>query len=1125
MAKRFHSGFISDLGVEYDVEVWDSSFGGASTAFTLDGRGFQLSYEGSTSEIYSPLMPSSCTFSMQIESANETAINTFITDLLTANEKRFQVKITTGASPSIHWFGNILNDISRQQDTSPSYFEVQAVCGIGALKDVDYNNAGIAYTGTATLMQHIVTALGKIGTLDTFFTAGTAAITTISNWYEDSHTTGSAEDLLTKTRLKHAAFFKIDDNGVYTYQSAYDVLKYIAQRFGYVIKISDGRFRIEQISERDNTTIRERYYDKDGAYLSNTTINHNITLNQTTLARLTNGTFDWYPALREVTETYNHRTRTNHLAGASWSNASAPLFTGNFDINVAGNTTLQLSGIHSRTLSILTGYVDGSNIVGVWGLTLSVGSYYLKRDIAQILNGNITYTSTEWVNYPSQYKIVYNYAAYNFPAIGQSVTLPGTIPLTTPGLPAGGAITAKIEYLNHRKLSNGNIVDNTTISVTWSFSNMNLQVYTNGNPNDISDKTQYKATGPATGNTSKLDFENILGDGVDTNSVGKLEVQDSGGFWTDSSQWRVGTSGSYLGLSDLFLREILGLQKTNTRRYSGTLRGATIKAHSKISFDGNGWMMTRATYSANTDEWTGTWFAISRDITFLTNQSPSHIIPAQGHLPTIIQSTPIMVPPNTSAAVGNALSSATVKTAITSGGPVTSVAVNETLAANAFSAGDILAIVNTQTGATMNLTVTADVTAGATSVSVFGYATDDFPEGSPIIYLPQNVTIQGGGSGSTSTAPLSLGDLLEWFGQLTQLDETLSLDWPLQVNDIVIETNAAAGDGLTAGLRFDTTGIQLYISTSTTPVAKLLPDGTWELRTHPNAGNGSTAGIVISKSGGVLVYGATSVTPQAGFGVAGSFLARVDFLIETSENAGNGSTAGIRWDTTNGFKAYKNALGGSTPTVSIPVAGTWEFRTNGNTGSTASGVILGSDSGILAFKSTSTTPTFHLKHTGQLTFNHNGHPTVEAGIFYVNNGLIWLDQDGSGSKVHPQYGHLRNFNIIGLLTNWTTGWKDVFWRVTSEYAGLEIYRIGYSVGDTAGSGSGSNVALVKHQNAAGTVTTTVGTMTCDTTGIANIVTASNLITLAQGDLIYFEVSTIKSTPAKGLIADLYFRKA
>lgn len=1124
MAKRFHSGFTSDLGVEYDVEIWDSSFGGASTAFTVDARGFDLSYEGSTSEIYTPLKPSACTFAMRIESANETAINSFITDLLTATEKRFQVKITTGASPSVYWFGNILNDISRQQDTSPSYFEVQATCGIGALSEVDYNDAGTAYTGTATLMEHLVTALGKIGTLSTFFTAGNTAITTVSNWYEDSHTTGSAEDLLMKTRVKHAVFFKIDDNGVYTYQSAYDVLKYIALRYGYVIKLSDGVFRIEQISERDNTIVRERYYDLDGAYISNTTINHNVTLNQAALARLTNGTFDWYPALREVTETYSHRSQYNYAAGATFTDVLHSAFTSPYTLEAGNNTTLQLSAVHSRTIELLAGYNAGNNVIAIWGITIKVGTYYLTRQ-ANVQNNTVVYTTPTWTTSPGQYRVAFDYGL-SYPTYPDNpvVTVGGQLGISTPVIPESGQVTIDFDYLYHVRLSDGAQVDSQYIDVEWSFGSLNLQGFANGNPAEVSNTVKYKATGPATGNTSKLDFENIMGDGVNIHSLGRLQVFD-GSVWSDSGQWRVGTTGTYLNISDLFLREILGLQKTNTRRYNGTLRGATIKAHSKVVFDGNGWLMGRAQFTANNDTWSGTWFAVSRDITFLTNQSPSHILPAQGHLPTIIQSTPIQVPPNTTAAVGNALSSATVRTAITSGGPVTSVDVNETLAGNAFSAGDILAIVNTQTGATMNLTVTADVTAGATSVSVTGYATSDFPEGSPVIYLPQNVTIQGPGGGNSSTTPLSLGDLLAWFGQLTQLDETLSLEFPLQVDNIVVETDESTGDGLTAGFRFDEDGLQLYVSTSTTPVVKLLPDGTWELRTHPNAGNGSTAGIVISKSGGVLVYGATSVTPQAGFGTNGSFLARVDFLIETSENAGNGSTAGIRWDTTNGFRAYKNASGGATPTVSIPVAGTWELRTNGNTGVTASGVILGSDSGIRAFKSNSTTPAFYLKHTGQLVFNYNGHPAVEAGLFYVNNGLIWLDQDGSGSKVHPQYGHLRNFNIIGLLTNWTTGWKDVFWRVTSEYAGLEIYRIGYSVGDSAGSGSGSNVAFVRHQNAAGTVTTTVGTMTCDTTGIANIVTASNLITLAQGDLIYFEVSSVKSTPAKGLIADLYFRKA
>lgn len=1206
MAKRFHStDLVSIDGVEYDVEIWDSSFGGASTAFKTGQDGFTLTYEGDSGKIYTPLLPSQVSFTIESEPGNISAIQSFISDLLTAEEKRFQILIKKGGNT--FWFGNVLNDISRWADVSYQSFQVIATDGLGALKEVDYNNAGVAYSGSDVAMEHFVKALSKIGTLDTFFASGDHALTTVMNWYEDSHTTGTTEDALKKTRLKHAVFYQIDDAGTKNYQSVYDVLAYLCQRFGLRLYLSNGVWRIEQIGERDNSSIRERKYTKAGTYLSNVSVGYNITLDQSAEARMRGGFFEWYPALREVTETYNHRTRTNHLAGAAWTDASSPTFTSDISVTKSGNTTLQISGIHSRTLSILTGYVDGNNIVGVWGLTLSVGSYYLRRDIAQIQNGNITYTSTEWVDYPSEYKIVYNYAAYNFPAIGESVTLPGTISITTPGIEESGNITAEINYLNHRKLTNGNIIDNTTISVGWSFSQMNLQVYTNGNPADISDKSIYKVTGPATGNTAKLDFSNIIGDGVDTNSVGKLEVQDSGGFWTDSSQWRVGTTGSYATLSNLFLTEILGLQKTNTRRYLGRIKGSML-AHSRIQFDGNLWMLTNGSFEARRDEWQGTWFAIARSVTFLTPQSPTIVKEPIGSIPTIITSTPIMVPPNTSAAVGNALSSATVRTAISSGS-VTSVAVNQTLAANAFTAGDQIAVVNTQTGATLNLTVSANTAAGDTTVAVSGYSTADFPEGSPVIYLPQNNTTQSGSGSATATTNQSnwweifqqwyevdntndpdwpiespdisiekdgfridgdgiqsfqvldttpgvkigttgdfyLNDLSEsdnyeilstnaengrvekitaqkdWFDFFRQWwseDETNDVNWPIEAPNIVMETDENAGNGATAGIRFDGNGIRSYNASSSDVQSGIATDGSmysrdFNFEDDPLAGV-STDGIRLDSTNGLKGWKSSSTTPTFYLIPSGAWEAR------SSGNAGNGTTAGVMFSDSAGFKSWKSTS--STPVVLLSHTGQIDLRTTPNVGNgTTAGVEFDDTNGLRAFKSTSSTPTVHIKTDGTMLFSHGGHPTVSAGIMYVNGGVLYMD-NGSGTKVHAQFGHIREFQPIGFTTAWTTGVKSPFFRVTSQYTGFEVYQVGYSVGDTAGSGAGSNQCIVYHQTASGVTTTIVSTMTCDTAAVSNIVTATNVISLAQGDVFYFNVSSVKATPAQGLYVELYLRK-
>ncbi|RMG85971.1 MAG: hypothetical protein D6712_08540, partial [Chloroflexi bacterium] len=424
----------------------------------------------------------------------------------------------------------------------------------------------------------------------------------------------------------------------------------------------------------------------------------------------------------------------------------------------------------------------------------------------------------------------------------------------------------------------------------------------------------------------------------------------------------------------------------------------------------------------------------------------------------------------------NAVSSTTLDDDVPAGN-VTSIA-TPPLTGGTFQAGDTIKVVNVTTGGITVLTVTADVVEGDTSVQVQGYAGDTIPAGSPIIYDPKSQTEQSGGTGgSPGGSSNNTSSLQQFFEQFFTYDSTNDASWRIEVPDIVLETDEQAGDGSTAGVRFDGDGLKAYTSSSSSP----------------------SAGIVNDGSAYFLV-----------------------FEIETSGNAGDGLTAGVRYDSTNGLNAYK--VGSSTATVAILTTGVWELRSSGATGSTASGIIVGSDSGLRAYKSTSTTPTFYLKSTGELLFDYQGHPTVQQGLFYAYNGIIYLDHDGGGTKVHPQFGHIKTVEVLDFGTAWSTGIMPGFWRVPAEYAGFEVYKWSIGVGNTAGSGTGTNSVTLKHQDEAGATTTSLDTVS--TLGTTTKVVTSSFTgkTLAEGDILYLDVSSVKSTPAEGAVIDLYLRK-
>jgi hypothetical protein len=378
--------------------------------------------------------------------------------------------------------------------------------------------------------------------------------------------------------------------------------------------------------------------------------------------------------------------------------------------------------------------------------------------------------------------------------------------------------------------------------------------------------------------------------------------------------------------------------------------------------------------------------------------------------------------------VAAALSSAQIQSDLSTG-IITSIS-TQALAANAFLAGDLLAVVDTTTGSVLSLTVTADVEEGDTTVAVTGYAVQGYASGAPIIYLPQNQTIQANvASGGSSTAALTLSDIQAFFAQFVWADSTNDASWRIEIPNVVFETDENAGNGSTAGLRMDGAGLIVYESTSAEPVVEILPTGNFEFKTSPI------------------------------------------------------------------------------------------------TGTTGSGIKIESEGGIYSYKSTSSTPVFHLKNTGIFLLNHNAHPTVEANIFYVFDGVIYLDFDGAGTKVHPQFGHIKSFCPIDFATPWTVGTKHHFLRVTQEYAGLELWKIGVGCGNSAGSGAGTNAVSVNYQDAAGSAPAAVATVNTIASGQnADVNTASIIQTLSTGDLLYITVDSIKASAPEGLFVDMYFRK-
>ena len=89
-AVRYRCDFYSDGGQQWRVDIYDSASSVGSPAdFNIFGTGFDLSYKGTDSETYSPLLASEVKLYFAIEDSDA---QDMLMEILNTNEKRFFIQ-------------------------------------------------------------------------------------------------------------------------------------------------------------------------------------------------------------------------------------------------------------------------------------------------------------------------------------------------------------------------------------------------------------------------------------------------------------------------------------------------------------------------------------------------------------------------------------------------------------------------------------------------------------------------------------------------------------------------------------------------------------------------------------------------------------------------------------------------------------------------------------------------------------------------------------------------------------------------------------------------------------------------------------------------------------------------
>jgi len=280
MALRFHSEFRNIRRELFKVEIYDSSFSGSSTEFTLRGNGFELAYNGGE-ETYQLIKSSTLSFVMNIDNST---LKSLPSDIAASTDiSRFSVKLyrddtytsgnnytPTGSNYVLFWAGCINKRIMSIQDAGYPYdFRISAVDGIELLKNYTYNNESNNYVFEDRLS--VVGFLTKIIDKLDFgnnFSATDIVLATRINWYETNHSL--SDSVAAKTYMYESVFNTVDEDGNTKLSTYYDVLKHICDLFQCRFMLYEGKFWYTQFSRLKESSNTYFLYKLNGTSNSST---------------------------------------------------------------------------------------------------------------------------------------------------------------------------------------------------------------------------------------------------------------------------------------------------------------------------------------------------------------------------------------------------------------------------------------------------------------------------------------------------------------------------------------------------------------------------------------------------------------------------------------------------------------------------------------------------------------------------------------------------------------------------------------------------------------------------------------------------------------------------------------
>ena len=654
MAVRLYAEFRSDRGDQYKIEIHDSQWLAVATEFNVDSRGFELTYEGETDDIVSPIVGSKLSFGAY--STNGT-FETFINTLKGFQENRFRVVVYRASGQDIasdfetrvvidggiveslscvtdavnelgvgayelYWVGWLTQDLVNVEDASQPYiYEITATDGLGRLANIDYTDDNVIIQANGFKATKIVdvikNALVNIGTSD-LWGAGDVFFETSADWWETNvQTYSTAVDPLAGHAFDVRLFNEFDDDGNVVRSSSFEFLRQIATLYNARVYMQRGRFVFEQYGNRDTASRYVSRYTKTATHIARVFVSDDVVVDQTLMAaRRSGNNYNFLPAVKKVNAHFVQRFLSlfgefGIFGGFHFSNTLTTYSVG----FIAGGTGIQLNlGALSFNFKIAGPFAIVDQLFAVFKMRIriqdsSTGTfYYFNRPFLNVSAFGQMFGQAEWSTTPGEYFFdlpsFFTPGPVVFTSTSAGVTS-NNIGILTDDLPVSGELDL-ILTLHGIFYSNNGATFTPGLPATYD------ATFLFGIKKDGADDapgTTFSSNNTASGVDSNIVLELgdvFLADGP--RQTGHLSAFN-GTDYVATADWRKGSSGAGIPILKLLTNETLALHVRPIEQYNGNVMGS-FGIGQRIIFNSTAYLMSSGTFTANTDEWAATWYRI-----------------------------------------------------------------------------------------------------------------------------------------------------------------------------------------------------------------------------------------------------------------------------------------------------------------------------------------------------------------------------------------------------------------------------------------------------------------------------------------------------------------------------------